>query len=140
MSQPEEKSKFDRSGKARTNERKYPYIVELSVPLTGLDIQISRQITTFHKSRHIQVRYGRIRMVKIITAGVSRIYRSLALSSSSLAESYAKGLEYNGVAVRRNVRLWHKANITRVSSDVRFTPDSVAKLSLRLSLARDSVV
>ena len=60
MSQLEEKSKFDRSGKARTNERKYPYIVELSVPLTGLDIQLSRQITTFHKSRHIQVRYGRI--------------------------------------------------------------------------------
>jgi hypothetical protein len=46
MSQLEEKSKFDRSGKARTNERKYPYIVELSVPLTGLDIQLSRQITT----------------------------------------------------------------------------------------------
>ena len=60
MSQPEEKSKFDRSGKARTNERRYPYIVELSVPLTGLDIQLSRQITTFHNSRHIQVRYGRI--------------------------------------------------------------------------------
>jgi hypothetical protein len=32
-------------------------------PVTGLDIQLSRQITTFHKSRHIQVRqvrYGRI--------------------------------------------------------------------------------
>jgi hypothetical protein len=43
-------------------------------------------------------------MVKIITAGVSRIYRSLALSSSSLAESYAKALEYNGLAIRRNVR------------------------------------
>ena len=56
----EEKSKFDRSGKARTNERKYPYIVELSVPLTGLDIQLSRHIATFHKSRHIQVLYGRI--------------------------------------------------------------------------------
>ena len=39
-----------------------------------------------------------LRMVKIITAGVSRIYRSLALSSSSLAESYAKALEYSGVA------------------------------------------
>ena len=60
MSQLEEKSKFDRSVKARTNERKYPYIVELSVPLTGLDIQLSSQITTFRKSRHIQVRYGRI--------------------------------------------------------------------------------
>ena len=60
MSQPEEKSKFDRSGKARTNERKYPYIVELPVHLNGLDVKLSRQITTFHKSRHIQVRYGRL--------------------------------------------------------------------------------
>jgi hypothetical protein len=59
-------------------------------------------------------------MAKTITAGVSRIYRSLALSSSSLAESYAKALEYNGVAVRRNVRLWHKADIREHSTNVRF--------------------
>jgi len=32
-----------------------------------------------------------------------------------------------------------EADIQRRLSDVRFTPDSVAKLSLRLSLARDSV-
>jgi len=37
-------------------------------------------------------------MAKTITAGASRIYRSLALSSNSSAESYAKALEYNGVA------------------------------------------
>jgi hypothetical protein len=40
MSQLEEKSKFDRSGKARTNERKYPYIVELSVPPDGIGYPI----------------------------------------------------------------------------------------------------
>ena len=34
-------------------------------------------------------------MEKTITAGASRIYRSLALSSNSSAESYAKALEYN---------------------------------------------
>ena len=61
-------------------------------------------------------------MVKIITAGVSRIYRSLALSSSSLAESYANALEYNGLAIRRNVRFGSKADIAAHSSDVRFTP------------------
>ena len=59
-------------------------------------------------------------MVKIITAGVSRIYRSLALSSSSLAESYAKALEYNGVAVQRNVRYWHKAEMPDAPTNVRF--------------------
>jgi hypothetical protein len=37
-------------------------------------------------------------MAKTITAGASRIYRSLALSSNDLAESYAKALEYNGIA------------------------------------------
>jgi hypothetical protein len=57
--------------------------------------------------------------VKIITAGVSRIYRSLALSSSSLAESYAKALEYNGVA-GWHVRFWRIADIARLSSNVRF--------------------
>jgi hypothetical protein len=51
-------------------------------------------------------------MMKIIIGGVSRIYRSLALSSSSLAESYAKALEYNGVAIRRNVRFGSKADIS----------------------------
>jgi len=38
-------------------------------------------------------------MAKTITAGASRIYRSLALSSNDLAESYAKAREYNGVAI-----------------------------------------
>ena len=40
------------------NERKYPNIVELTVPTDGLDIQLSRRIIEFHKSRHIQPRYG----------------------------------------------------------------------------------
>jgi hypothetical protein len=62
--------------------------------------------------------------VKIITAGVSRIYRSLALSSNGLAESYAKALEYNGVAIRRNVRIGSKADIGARSVHVRFTPKS----------------
>jgi hypothetical protein len=45
--------------KATANERKYPNIVELAVPAHGLQIELSRRIIQFHKSRHIQPRYGR---------------------------------------------------------------------------------
>jgi hypothetical protein len=54
-----------RTGRALTNEIKYPYIVELpvdlkeSVDLKELDAELSRQIIVFHTSRKIQVRHGR---------------------------------------------------------------------------------
>ena len=48
-----------RSGKLLTNENKYPYIVELAVAADGLEVQLSRRVLEFHKSRHIQPRHGR---------------------------------------------------------------------------------
>ena len=48
-----------RSGKQLINERRHPYIVELAVPHTGLEIELSREIVGFHKSRRIQPRHGR---------------------------------------------------------------------------------
>jgi hypothetical protein len=47
------------SAKARTNERKYPNIVELAVAAGGLDVALSSQIIDFHKSRHVRPRHGR---------------------------------------------------------------------------------
>ena len=47
------------SGKALTNESKYPYIVELVVEAGELDADLSRQIIGFHKSRQIEPRHGR---------------------------------------------------------------------------------
>jgi hypothetical protein len=47
------------SGKALTNESKYPYIVELAVEARELDAELSRQIIGFHKSRQIEPRHGR---------------------------------------------------------------------------------
>jgi hypothetical protein len=41
------------------NESRYPYIVELTVPETGLEIELNRQIVGFHKSRSLQPRHGR---------------------------------------------------------------------------------
>ena len=49
-------------GPSRTlkNESKYPHIVELAVDSHGLDVELSRRIIEFHKSRHIQPRHGRV--------------------------------------------------------------------------------
>jgi len=47
------------AGKLLTNERTNPYLVEIPVAATGLDIALNRQIVEFHKSRHIQLRHGR---------------------------------------------------------------------------------
>jgi hypothetical protein len=52
-------SHFDRGGKALTNERRYPYIVELAVTPEGLDVELSLGIINFHKSLHIEPRFGR---------------------------------------------------------------------------------
>jgi hypothetical protein len=49
----------DRSGKALANERKYPYIVELTVAREPLDLALSRRIMEFHKLRGLQPRHGR---------------------------------------------------------------------------------
>jgi hypothetical protein len=48
-----------RSGRQLINESRYPYVVELAVPDTGLEIELNRQIVGFHKSRRIEPRHGR---------------------------------------------------------------------------------
>jgi hypothetical protein len=45
--------------KTLTNERTYPYLVEIPVAAAPLDIALSRQIIEFHESRRIQLRHGR---------------------------------------------------------------------------------
>jgi hypothetical protein len=45
--------------KAVTNEVNHPYVVEVAVVSDGLDIDICRRIMQFHKSRHVELRYGR---------------------------------------------------------------------------------
>jgi hypothetical protein len=39
-------------------EDRFPYIVEIAIPASGLDAQTSRSIMDFHGSRKIQVRFG----------------------------------------------------------------------------------
>ena len=45
--------------KAAANEKEYPNIVEVAVGSEPLDVDLSRQIMLFHKSRHVEPRHGR---------------------------------------------------------------------------------
>jgi hypothetical protein len=47
------------SGRAVANEREYTYIVELVVDDDILDVELSRRMLDFHRSREIQARHGR---------------------------------------------------------------------------------
>jgi hypothetical protein len=42
------------SGRAVANEREYPYIVELVIADHKLDVEVSRRMMEFHRSRKIQ--------------------------------------------------------------------------------------
>jgi hypothetical protein len=46
-------------GKAVANESNFPFIVELAAAFDELDVELSRRIMDFHRSRTIQVRHGR---------------------------------------------------------------------------------
>lgn len=50
---------IDRPGKALANERKYPFIVEVPVAASGLNVELNNRIVGFHKSRRILPRFGR---------------------------------------------------------------------------------
>jgi hypothetical protein len=46
-------------GKAVANERKHPFIVEVPMAASGLDVELNGRIVAFHKSRGITVQFGR---------------------------------------------------------------------------------
>jgi hypothetical protein len=50
---------LDRRSKAAANERKFPFIVEVNVAASGLDVELNRRIVDFHKLHRIPARYGR---------------------------------------------------------------------------------
>jgi hypothetical protein len=73
-----------RSGKAVVNESNFPFIVELAVASDELDVQLSRQIMDFHRSRTIQARHGR-RIVR-----KSEIYFRWCFSDFATACAFAE--------------------------------------------------
>ena len=80
---------MDRAGRGTTNEIKHPYVVELSVVRDGLDVELSRRIMQFHKSRHIQLRHGRR-----ITTRRGRVYYRWCFSDLLIARVFAE--QFNG--------------------------------------------
>jgi hypothetical protein len=52
-------SHFDRGGKGLTNERRYPYVVELGVSPDGMYVELSRRIINFHESLRDEQNYYR---------------------------------------------------------------------------------
>jgi hypothetical protein len=79
------------SYKAVRNETKYPYIAELPVSVGGLNVELSRRIFQFHKTRHVQPRHGRTILTERqhYYAGAFPICRWLTNSSNSLVDRSA---------------------------------------------------
>jgi len=59
---PQLSTALDRKRTAKRAEREFPYIVELAVPRSGLDVSLSRKVTQFHSARDIPLRFGRTRL------------------------------------------------------------------------------
>jgi hypothetical protein len=84
-----------RFSKPRVNEHKHPYVVELAVASDGMDVELSRQIVRFHKSRHIQPLHGRT----IVRQG--GVFYRWCFSDLSVARSFAE--EFSGVFFKPRV-------------------------------------
>jgi hypothetical protein len=60
--QPQSSTVPARRTTAHRTEHEFPYIVELAVPRSGLDVSLSRKVTLFHSTRDIPLRFGRTRL------------------------------------------------------------------------------
>jgi hypothetical protein len=78
-----------RHNTAVTNETKHPYIVEVAAVKDGLDVELSRRIMQFHKSQHIQPRYGRR-----LTTKRGEVFYRWCFSDLLIARAFAE--QFNG--------------------------------------------
>jgi len=85
-----------RGTKATTNEIRHPYVIELSVVSDGMDVELSRRIMQFHKSRDIQPQYGRR-----ITTRRGKLYYRWCFSDLLIARSFAE--EFGGAFCKPSV-------------------------------------
>ena len=102
--------------RAITNERKYPYIVELAVDTDELSVELSRRMLNFHKSRNIQVRHGR--RIRIET----QIYFRWCFSDLETARSFVEqfgGRIHPNMIVGRDEARRIAANVTKLSELLR---------------------
>jgi hypothetical protein len=76
--------------KAVTNEINYPHVVEIAVVSDGLNIELCRRIMQFHKSRQVELRYGR----RVSRRG-GKVHYGWCFSDSLIARAFAD--EFGGV-------------------------------------------
>ena len=81
-----------RDNRVLRTESEYPNIVELAVARDGLATELSRQIIAFHKSRHIELRHGRI------TLRHGQIYYRWCFSDLATAHAFLE--RFGGAVVR----------------------------------------
>jgi hypothetical protein len=67
------------------NEINHPYVIEVAIVSDGLDIELSRQIMQFHKSRHLSLRYGRR-----LTSSRGKIHYGWCFSDLLIARAFAE--------------------------------------------------
>jgi hypothetical protein len=83
------------TGKAVSNESNYPYIVEIAIADDKLDVEVSREMMDFHKSRKIQTRHGR-RIVR-----ENQVYFRWCFSDLATARDFLE--QFGGeIAISRN--------------------------------------
>jgi len=80
------------SGRSKSNESRYPYIVELAVGKNGLDAKLGRQIMQFHNARRIEPRHGST------TVGRDGVYYRYCFSDLSKARAFVE--QFGGVELR----------------------------------------
>ena len=71
-----------RGGKAPANERDFPHIVEIALPVNGFNFRLSREMAAFHRSHDIETRFGRT------TNRHNQLYCRWCFSDPSVADAF----------------------------------------------------
>ena len=113
------------TSKSVTNEKAYPYVVDIPVATAGLDATLNRQIMKFHESRHIQLRHGR----RILSGGGSYFRWCFAdlMTALAFAEQFGGALYEQQIAdtviIGQKLREYYQACTTK-----EFSPRLLAAL------------
>ena len=91
-------------------EDRFPHIIEIAIPASGLDAQTSRSIVNFHDSRKIQIRFGH---------GLKSLSR-WCFSDAATAEAFKQ--QFGGNHVVKNRRIPIKRTVPSLQSSVHFEP------------------
>jgi hypothetical protein len=80
-----------RKRKVLVTERKFPHIVEIALPVNGLDVRVNREMVAFCRLRDIRPRFGRRR------TRTGRDYGRWCFSDQAIADAFRE--QFGGVRV-----------------------------------------